>query len=82
MLRRKKERTGKLVAVAGRDGDLVAAFGAAAAEHGGAGLGGHAAEEAVNLAPAAAIGLKGALGHRGVSLFEKNPEGLLSLMPA
>jgi hypothetical protein len=42
----------------------VAALGAAAAEHGSAGLGGHAAQKAVNLGAAAAIGLKGALGHR------------------
>ena len=53
----------RLVAVAGGDGDLVAALGAAAAEHGGSGLGGHANEEAVDLATAAAIGLDGALGH-------------------
>jgi hypothetical protein len=56
----------ELVAEAGRDRDLVAALGAAAAQHGGTGLGGHAAQEAVDLAPAAAIGLKGALRHRRI----------------
>ena len=60
----------RLVAVAGRDGDLVAALGAAAAEDGGAGLGGHANEEAVNFTATTTVGLKGALGH-GVILSEK-----------
>jgi len=55
----------KLVAEAGGDGDLVAALGAAAIEDGGSGLGGHANEEAVDLATAAAVRLEGALGHRG-----------------
>jgi hypothetical protein len=62
----KSSRDEKLVAEAGRDRDLVAAFGAAAAQHGSAGLGGHAAQEAVDLAPAAAIRLKGALRHRRI----------------
>ena len=54
----------ELVAEASGDGDLVAALGATAAENGSAGFGGHANEESVNLATAAAIGLEGALGHR------------------
>lgn len=54
----------RLVAIASGDGDLVAAFGAAAAEHGSACLGSHAGEEAVDFATAAAVGLEGALGHR------------------
>ena len=42
--------TGKtLVAEASADGHFVAALGAAAREHGGSGLGLHAAEEAVGL---------------------------------
>ncbi len=57
----------ELVAEAGRDGDLVAALGAAAAEDGGTGLGLHAGKEAVGLGAVAAVGLKGTLGHR--SLF-------------
>ena len=56
----------RLVAEACGDGDLVAALGAAAVEDGLSGLGGHANEEAVDLATAAAVGLKGALGHRVV----------------
>jgi len=52
-----------LVAEAGGDGDLVAALGAAAVQDGGAGLGCHANEKAVDLAATAAVGLKGALGH-------------------
>jgi hypothetical protein len=53
----------KLVAEAGRDGDLVAALGAAAVQNSSTGLGGHANEKAVDLATAAAVGLEGALGH-------------------
>ena len=62
----------RLVAEACGDGDLVTALGAAAVEDGGAGLGGHANEEAVDLATAAAVGLEGALGHgvRPVSNLE------------
>jgi hypothetical protein len=63
-----------LVAEAGRDCDLVAALGPAAAQHGSAGLGGHAAQKAVDLAPAAAIRLKGALRHRRI-LFSNNLVG-------
>jgi hypothetical protein len=54
----------ELVAEAGGDSDLVAALGAAAVEDGCTGLGGHAYEESVDLATAAAVRLKGALGHR------------------
>ena len=65
-------RNRRLVAEACGDGDLVTALGAAAVEDSGAGLGGHANEEAVNFAATAAIGLEGALGHdvRPVSNFE------------
>jgi hypothetical protein len=57
----------------------VAALGAAAAQHGGASLGGHAAQKAVDLAPAAAIRLKGALRHRRIlfSIF-----GIVASLPA
>jgi hypothetical protein len=71
-LRRQTQKTfassklDELVAEAGRDCNLVAALGAAAAQHGSAGLGGHAAQKAVDLAPAAAIRLKGALRHRRI----------------
>ena len=41
----------------------MAALGAAAIEDGGSGFGGHANEEAMDLATAAAVGLEGALGH-------------------
>jgi hypothetical protein len=54
----------RLVAEAGGDGDLVAALGATAVEDGGSGLGGHANEEAMDLATATAVGLESALGHR------------------
>jgi hypothetical protein len=64
--------TARLVAEACGDGNLVTALGAAAAENGCSGLGGHANEEAVDLAATAAIGLEGALGHdvRPVSNFK------------
>ena len=42
----------------------MTALGAAAAEDGGTGLGGHAYEESVDLAATAAVGLKGAFRHR------------------
>jgi hypothetical protein len=61
----------KLVAVTGGDRNLVAALGAAAAQHGSAGLAGHAAQKSVNLAAAAAIGLEGALRHRRNPVLEK-----------
>lgn len=57
----------ELIAEACGDGDLVAALGAAAAENGGTGLGLHAGEEAMGLGAVAAVGLKGALGHDGVT---------------
>src|SRR5690348_1845376 len=77
--RAKKCSRDGLVAEACRDRDLVAALGAAAAQHGGAGLGGHAAQKAVDLAPAAAIRLKGALRHRRIlfSIF-----GIVASLPA
>jgi hypothetical protein len=53
----------ELVTEAGGDGDLVTALGAAAAEHSGSSLGGHAAEEAVDLAATTTVGLEGALRH-------------------
>ncbi len=52
-----------LIAVAGRDGDFVAAFGATAAEDGLAGFGLHAGEETVGFGAAAAVWLEGALWH-------------------
>ena len=62
------QRSGrKLVAEAGRNRDLVAALGAAAVQYGLSGLGGHADEKAVDLRAAAAVGLKGALGHGDLS---------------
>jgi hypothetical protein len=54
----------KLVAEACGDGDLVTALGAAAAQNGGSGLGGHANEKAVNFGAAAAVGLECALWHK------------------
>jgi len=62
----------KLVAETGADGDLVTALGAAAAQNGASGLAGHAAQEAMNLRAAAAIGLKGTLGH-GIASPTSNP---------
>jgi hypothetical protein len=53
----------RLVAEACGDGDLMTALGAAAVEDSLSGLGGHANEEAVDLATTAAVGLEGALGH-------------------
>jgi hypothetical protein len=53
----------KLVAETGADRDLVAALGAAARKHRGSTLGLHAAKEAVGFRTAAAVGLKGTLGH-------------------
>jgi hypothetical protein len=52
-----------LVAEAGGDGNLVAALGAATAQNGSTCLGGHAAEEAVDLRTVAAVGLECALRH-------------------
>src|SRR5271170_8233821 len=53
----------RLIAETGADGDLMTAFGAAAAEDGGACLGLHAREEAVGLGAVAAVRLKGTLRH-------------------
>ncbi len=53
----------ELVAEACGDGDLMTALGAAAVENSGSGLGGHANEEAVDLAATTAVGLESALGH-------------------
>src|SRR5437764_10152895 len=58
-----RSRGQRLVAETGADGDLVAALGATAAEHSGAGLGLHAGKKAVGLGPVAAIGLKSTLRH-------------------
>lgn len=55
--------TRELVAETGRDGNLVTALGAAAAQDLGATLGGHAAQKAMDLATTAAVGLEGALRH-------------------
>jgi hypothetical protein len=52
-----------LVAVSSRDGDLVTALGAAAAEHRGTGFGLHAREEAMRLGAMTAVRLEGTLGH-------------------
>jgi hypothetical protein len=62
----------ELVAEAGRDGDLVAALGAAAIQDGAAGFAGHANEEAVNFAATAAVGLECALRHCVVLFFARN----------
>jgi hypothetical protein len=59
----RRHRGEELVAEASADGDLMTAFGAAAAEDGGACLGLHAREEAVGLGAVTAIGLKGTLRH-------------------
>jgi hypothetical protein len=62
----------ELVAEACGNGNLMTALGATAVQYGRTSFGGHAYEEAVNLAATAAIGLEGALGHdvRPVSNFE------------
>ncbi len=57
-----------LVAEASADADTDAAFGAAAAEDGGAGLGLHAGAEAVDFGAVAAVGLERTLGHSCLSL--------------
>jgi hypothetical protein len=58
-----------LVAEAGAHCNALAADGAAAAQHGSAGLGLHARPESVSLHTVAAVGLKCALGHRNALLF-------------
>jgi hypothetical protein len=55
----------------GAYGDTLAAGGAAAAEHGGAGIGLHARPEAVSLCTVAAVGLKCTFGHGNPLLFSK-----------
>ena len=62
---------GESVAMAGADGDALAPGGAAAAEHGGAGIGLHARPEAVRFRTVAAIGLKCSFGHGYPLLFLK-----------
>jgi hypothetical protein len=57
--------------MAGADGDALAPGGAAAAEHGGAGIGFHARPEAVRFGAVTAIGLKCTLGHGYPLLFLK-----------
>ena len=58
-----------LIAMTRTDGDALASGGAAAAQHGCAGLGFHARAESVCLRAVATIGLKCALGHRIALLF-------------
>lgn len=55
----------------GTDGDALASGGAAAAEHGGAGVGLHARPEAVGFSTVAAVGLKCSFGHRDPLLLVK-----------
>jgi hypothetical protein len=57
------------IAEAGADTHALAAGGAAAAEHCGAGIGLHAGAEAVGFHALAAIGLKRALGHKNILLI-------------
>src|SRR5271170_2212966 len=59
------------VAMPGADRDALAPCGAAAAEHGGAGVGLHARPEAVRLRSVAAVGLECTLGHGYPLLFLK-----------
>ncbi len=56
-----------LIAEAGRDGNLVSAFGTTAIEYSGARFGLHASEKAMSLGAVTAVGLKGALRHKRVS---------------
>jgi len=60
---------GESIAMRGADGNTLAAGGAAAAEHGGAGIGLHARPEAVSFRTVAAVGLKGTFGHGNPLLF-------------
>ena len=55
----------------GTDGDALASGGAAAAEHGSAGIGLHARPEAVRFRAVAAVGLKCSFGHSDPLLFPK-----------
>ena len=70
---------GELVAEASADADTDAAFGAAAAEDGGAGLGLHAGAEAVDFGAVAAVRLERTLGHSGLSLRQTFAANLLGL---
>jgi hypothetical protein len=63
------KRRKDLVAEASADSHTLAADGAAAVEHGGAGLGLHASAETMGFHTLAAIGLKCALGHKNALLF-------------
>jgi hypothetical protein len=74
-LRRLRVGDERLVAEAGRDGDLVTALGATAVEYSSAGFGSHANEEAVDLATAATVRLEGALWHRNVPVKKCLLEG-------
>lgn len=57
--------------MSGADGDTLAAGGAAATEHGGAGIGLHARPETVSFGTVAAVGLKCTFGHGNPLLFSK-----------
>jgi hypothetical protein len=69
--RQSRSKNERLVAEAGRDGDLVAALGAAAVQYSLAGFGGHTNEKSVDLGTATAIGLECALGHRCCPVCKK-----------
>jgi hypothetical protein len=67
-----ESRTGReSVAMRGTDGDALASGGAAAAEHGSAGIGLHARPEAVRFRAVAAVGLKCSFGHSDPLLLGK-----------
>jgi len=68
-LRLKQKRQANLVAESSAHGHANAAYAAAAAEHGCAGLGLHARAEPVGLDTLTAIGLKCALGHGNALLY-------------
>jgi hypothetical protein len=70
---------GESVAMPGAHGDALASGGAAAAEHGGAGIGLHARPEAVRFRAVAAIGLKCSFGHGYPLLFLKKNLQLSSI---
>jgi hypothetical protein len=65
------ETVGGLVAETSADGNALAPYGAAAAEHGCAGLGLHACAETMCLHALTAVGLKCALGHKNALLFSR-----------
>jgi hypothetical protein len=68
-LRLKQKRQANLVAESSAHGHANAAYAAAAAEHGCAGLGLHAGAEPVGFHALAAVGLKCALGHGNALLY-------------